>query len=334
MLFEYQQEVQQLLGDQSEQKFNLADLTNFINRARRKIAAATQCIRCLPPSSGSFLTITLEHTSNPILDDPSGNPILDDPGGNPVLDNSFAGGSGYSSPTVTISGPDGIGLSGIQATAVATFSGGVITGFIIINPGSNYVSPTITITDPTGTGAVAVYTLTPFVSANPGQEVYTFASVNPIIQDNFPGFERIIALQSVAVSWGSWKPSMRNLPWSLFQAYCRAWNIGEENYPTVWSQYGQGENGSIYLYPIPSTICQMDWDCYCSPIDLLTNEDIEALPHPFTEAVPFYAAYWAYMSAQNQDMAEVMWTNYSRMMKEARSYVSPAMIPDYYGSSV
>ena len=301
MLFDYQQEVQQLLSDQDERRFNIDDLRMFINRARRKIAGATQCIRVLPPSSGSFLTIT-----------PS------------------SGGSGYTAPVVTISAPDGIGVGFTPATATANLSGGAIVSFTITNAGTGYVQPTITITDPTGSGAVASYTLSAFLTANPAQEVYTFQSVSALVKANFPGVAQIISIQSVAVSWGSWKPAMRNLPWSMFQAYCRAWNIGEQNYPTVWSQYGQGENGSIYLYPIPSVLAQMDWDCYCSPIDLSLDTDVEALPHPFTEAVPFYAAYWAFMSAQNQDAAMAMRAEYKNQMAEARSYVSPALIPDFY----
>ena len=302
-LFAYQQELQTLLTDDINKRFNLFDLTKFINRARRKIATATQCIRILPPSSGSFLTLT-----------PS------------------AGGSGYTAPTVSINAPDAIGNGFVQATATATVGGGVITGFTITNPGTGYVAaPTITITDATGSGAVAASTFTPFVSANAGQEVYNFSTVDAIIQANFPGVNNITAVQSVAVSWGSWKPMMRNIAaWSQFQAYCRAWDIGQQNYPTIWSQYGQGENGSIYLFPIPSILAQMDWDCYCTPIDLALDSDVEAIPHPFTEAIPFYAAYWAYMSAQNQDMAAIMWQNYKNNMAEARAFVSPAVTPDYY----
>lgn len=304
----YQQELQQLLGDQNAQRFNIADLTQFINRARLKIASATQCLRILPPSTGSFATLTVS-----------------------------AGGSGYTAPVVTISAPDGTGVQGVQALATATQAGGVVNGFTLLIVGSGYVSPVVTITDPTGsgTGATASYTLTPFVAAQPGQEVYTFASVNAIIQANNPGIQGIVAVQDIALSWGSWKPMLRNIgAWSQFQAWCRAWNVGQENYPVAWSQFGQGAAGSIYLFPIPSVIAQMDWDCYCYPINLVTDDDAEAIPYPFTDAVPYYAAYWAYMSVQNQDMAEVMWSNYKRQMAEARSFATPSIVSDYYPSDL
>lgn len=66
-------------------------------------------------------------------------------------------GAGYTSaPTVTISAPNL--LTGTQATATATVSGGVVTGFTITNVGSGYTSnPTVTLT---GGGATTQATAT------------------------------------------------------------------------------------------------------------------------------------------------------------------------------
>ncbi len=64
------------------------------------------------------------------------------------------GGSGYTAPTVDITGGGGTG-----ATATATVSDGVITDITVTNPGTGFTSaPTITINDPAGTGATAVAT--------------------------------------------------------------------------------------------------------------------------------------------------------------------------------
>lgn len=64
-----------------------------------------------------------------------------------------AAGSGYTTPTVTISAPQTPG--GVQATATATVVGGEIVGFTVTNPGSGYTSATASITDGVGTGATA-----------------------------------------------------------------------------------------------------------------------------------------------------------------------------------
>ncbi len=70
-----------------------------------------------------------------------------------------SGGSGYTSPTVTISGPEVTGGTTATATAEVNSNGG-ISNITVTSGGSGYTSaPTVTITDPTGTGATASATL-------------------------------------------------------------------------------------------------------------------------------------------------------------------------------
>jgi len=64
-----------------------------------------------------------------------------------------SGGSGYTSPTVTISG-DGTG-----ATATATVENGVITSITVVTGGTNYSQATVVISDPTGSSAAAIAVL-------------------------------------------------------------------------------------------------------------------------------------------------------------------------------
>lgn len=49
MLSAYINETQNLLNDSQTQFFSQATLTNYINRARRRIAYQSGCLRCIPP---------------------------------------------------------------------------------------------------------------------------------------------------------------------------------------------------------------------------------------------------------------------------------------------
>jgi len=82
-----------------------------------------------------------------------------------------AGGSGYTDPvTVTIGAPNQTG--GVQATATATQSSGVINSITITEPGSGYTSaPSVTIAGGAGTNATATAAL---FSQN-GQAIATFS---------------------------------------------------------------------------------------------------------------------------------------------------------------
>ena len=301
-LSDYLTDLRSLLNDPSNQFSSTAEMTRWINKARKRIASESQCIRILPNSTGSLDSIT-----------------------------ATTAGSGYTTATVTISAPDGMGQNFVTATATANIVGTAITSYTITNPGSGYVNtPTVTITGD-GTSAVGTAVLTDFVHTVVGQEKYDFSTVNTVIQENFPGVEKVLAVQSVSVSWGSWKPTLSWRPWTWLQAYARSNNLTLQNYPTLWAQYGQGDAGSIYVYPLPSILAQMEWDCYCQPIDLEDDMDVEALPAPWTDAVQLLAAYYAYLQAQRRDDAQMMVNEYKRFLRENRGYVQPSMVLDYYG---
>ena len=295
----YLQRTQRLLGDETEQQWNIRDLQHWINHGRKRIAAESQCVRFLLPSSGSFATV-----------------------------NVAAGGHGYTSPpTVNITLPDAWGVGFTVAQITTTVSGGAVNSATIVVPGNGYVAPTVTLSGGGGVGAQLAFTLTPFLSTVANQEVYNFSDANQFLPTTM---ESIFALQNVSVSWGGIKPTMRHLDWSGFQAYLRAYNTQSTSWPAVWAQYGQGGGGAVYLNPIPSQVLQMEWDAYCIPSELDSDQQVEAIPYPWTDVVPYYAAMEAYISARNTDMANYFAALYRQRMKEANSWATVPVFPDFY----
>lgn len=303
MLTSYLTTTQELLHDPNAQYFSTSDLTNYINIGRSRIASKGQCVRVLL-SGGTITSIT-----------------------------GVPSGSGYSgTATITISG------SGQQATATGTIGGGQIATVTLTNGGWGYITGTTTTVTATGSTGGTNATLTAVIDNSlttvAGQEVYQFSTANTLAALT-SGVSQVLGVVSVACAWGAnaaMKPILQQKIWSEFQAYFRSYNNGMQNYPTVWSQYGQGVNGSIYLWPIPSQASQMDWDCYCTPIALVTDNTAEAIPYPWTDCVPYYAAMLAYRNAQRKDDADRMEKEYNRYMEEARAMSEPPFIPDYYSS--
>ena len=147
----------------------------------------------------------------------------------------------------------------------------------------------------------------------------------------------MIGVLSVACAWGAnaaMKPMLNAMAWSDFQAYYRAYNNGMQNYPTIWSQYQFGANGSIYLWPIPSQYSQMDWDCYCIPVDLADDTTAEAIPYGWSDCVPYFAAHLAYLDAQRGEDADRMFKMYETYMKRARAFSETPFVPSYYTRDV
>lgn len=303
-LYRYLQDTQRLLNDPREEKFNRFDLTRYINMARRRIAAESQCIRYMLPSSGSFASVSVASC-----------------------------GEGYTEPPIVeAGGPSAWGVGFTKAEIELGINGyGQVCSAKLVNPGSGYVDPTLTLIGGGGTGASLSFTLTPFLSTLPQQEVYYFQDYNGLLPQ---GLREILAIQNIAVSWGGIKPTMRHLDFSGFQAYLRSYNTQSTNWPAVWAQYGQGVQGSVYLNPIPYGRLQMEWDCYVLPEDLLADDDPEWVPYPFTNAVPYYAAWQAMIPAGNPDMANYFDSLYKRSIKEARSQSDVAVFPDFYAPDI
>lgn len=301
-LSEYITQTQQLIHDQSFQTISRTDMISYINRARSRTAQDAQCCRLLVSGQGPITTITVTN-----------------------------GGLGYTSPTIIITGGMGTG-----ATATATIGlGGAITAITVTNPGSNYSPPlTVQITDATGVGATATaQQAANLLQTVVGQEVYTYASVNPLVAAT-PGYLRILDVFDIAVTWGGMKPAISQVTFGEIQAYYRSYAVPTLGQVYKWAKYGQGVNGSLYLWQIPSTAMAMDWDCICLPADLTgAVDEVDAVPDPFSDAVQYYAARLCYFNSQRYQDAGLMIEEYRMRMQEVRAATTNAQTRDWYDNS-
>lgn len=270
----YLQQVQRFTRDAKQDLLNPEDLLNYVNRARREVAARTQCIRRLTPISGAVVSIAVT-----------------------------AGGSGYTNPTVAISSPDfpsgrGANPNGLQALASAVFVNGIITQITVNLGGAGYFEPVVSITDPTGTGATASATISKINQLNTGQEEYKFSDIDVTM---FPGVASVYAIQSVSVIYADYRYSLPMYDFSTYQAKIRQYPFQYQYVPAFCSQYGQGTDGSFFAYPLPSQVYQWEFDCFCMPQDLVNDLSVEAIPQPWQDVVPYYAAHLAFLELQNMN---------------------------------
>jgi hypothetical protein len=292
-----------------QENWNLQDIDVYINLARAQVAAEGQCVRFLVPSASSIASLT-----------------------------PTAVGSGYTTATVVIGPPD---IAGANATATANIVGGQITSYTLTNPGSGYMFPPLVTIAGNGTGATARaiknYTLT----ANTEQEIYEFRDVP--IPTLMPGAQSILAVLSVAVIWSNIRYTGNRVSFSKYQSLVRSYTSGNFLYTPFWfSQYGQGVNGSFYLYPLPDQIYPMEFDSLLIPADLVDDSTPEVIPYPWTDAVPFWAAWLALLA--NGDPARATLADryynaanggiYSVMMRRARAFSQPSLVSSFYGRNL
>lgn len=171
----------------------------------------------------------------------------------------------------------------------------------------------------------------------PNQERYSFGYGNVFARAQNEHVKGIINVDNVSVNWGGAsgatgnRPMLSWLPWPEFQAYCRAWAVGVRSFPFVWSQFGDGERGQVWLFPVPSQALEMQWQTDCAPADLNSSDDYEALPDPFTQYIQFYAAHLAYLNSQRYGQAQIMLDLFEKNSGLARDASDRGKTPSMYG---
>jgi hypothetical protein len=304
-LNKYLEQVQRFARDQKQQYFDVGNLIDYVNRARREVAGRTQCIRRLTTISGSIESWSVTN-----------------------------GGSGYSSsPTLTITPPDFPSgtlpfPNGAQATATAIVQGGVITAIESAYGGAGYFQPVMTIKDTTGKGATAVASVAHINTLNQGQEVYNFSDVDLSI---FPGVDSCYAVKSVSIIYANYRYSVPIYAFSIYQAYVRQYPFQYQYVPTFGSQYGQGTDGSFYLYPLPSQQYQIEFDMYCLPQDLIDDQSVDVIPKPWDDAVSYFAAALAFEEFQNLNAAKYYHDQFDQRVLGYSMYARPGRMINPYG---
>lgn len=209
---------------------------------------------------------------------------------------------------------------------------GGVCGLTIVNPGSGYagVPPTITIAAPSsGITATAVAVLDPTGSfiqqvnmTNYGTG-YALTTANPTGPAITVGGGAVLTAQvenntfdinSISVLWGLQRYTMGWLPFTMFQAFCRA-NPTLRRQPAVWSSVT--EQNIFFVYPIPDQAYLIDIDAIALPFPLVntTDVDTQVIP-PVNDAVQWYGAHLALLKLQNFEQADYFEKKYEKRVGE------------------
>lgn len=152
-----------------------------------------------------------------------------------------------------------------------------------------------------------------------GTPSYNFSSINT----TNVAAPTVLAIRSAAIS-GTSVLDIRG--WEWFTAYYRERN--DSGVPTIVAQHGQGTGGNLRFFPNPNAAITVTLDAVALPENLIDDTTPEAIPYPWTDAVPFYAAWLCMMNAQRQSDADMMFSRYEQiMMRLARLGATPSQLP-------
>jgi hypothetical protein len=289
LLSDYTTQVQELVHDSASIDFSQTEYTNAINGARDHIALDFHCVRYLFQNA----SVIGGQEQYPIFGGVCGLTLT-------------AGGANYVSPVVSIAAPGG---SGVTATATAVQVNGIVTQLLMSNYGSGYA---LTTSSPTG----PVVSITD--SGGPGAGATAVAMVENNIFD----------INSISVLWGLQRYTMGWLPFTPYQAFCRA-NPTLRRQPAVWTTHT--EQNLFFVYPIPDQgyLCDIDAIGLAYPLVNTTDVDAQIIP-PINDVVKFYAAHLLLLKLQNFDQADYFEKKYEKRAGEILRTKQDRRIPNIY----
>lgn len=161
------------------------------------------------------------------------------------------------------------------------------------------------------------------VSTVANQRPYNYSSINVSAT---AGASNALRVEQMLYAVGDGFTEIHARNWAWFFSFKMANVVPPSGPPTEFSQYGQGSAGSFYLDPIPDDVYSLTVDCVCLPVDLVDDTTVEAIPPLWQDAVCFYAAFLALLSAQSaqrQNDADRMFARYSEWVDRARRFATP-----------
>lgn len=168
---------------------------------------------------------------------------------------------------------------------------------------------------------------------------YTATLTTVALQQTYPltGFSLATGIQGVLNirllsrrTTGLQRAFMEKRNWEWFFSFELCKNPPRPNGPpVVWSQEEPGPAGSISFSPIPDTVYALDGDVVGIPVVLIDDTTFEAIPYPWTDAVPYFAAYFAYLNTQREADAQQMLMRAMQFFSWGNKQTTPTVLPGY-----
>lgn len=174
---------------------------------------------------------------------------------------------------------------------------------------------------------IRIYTTLP---VDAGTQTYPYTAID---LSSAVGVRGILNVRAAWLQIASGQAWMRPRPFEWFSLYELNNPVPQQGQPKVWTQYAQGSTGSLFVSPVPDGVYVLQLDTLCYPIDLLDDTTVEAIPFPWTDAIPFLAAYYALLAAQSvarQADADRMFSRYEEYRNRARRFANPVVSPYIY----
>lgn len=149
-----------------------------------------------------------------------------------------------------------------------------------------------------------------------GVDTYTFSTL---------GNTRVFDVVGINLLYNGLRLVLDQRSFTKLNAEVRVYSPVWQYAPMAWARYGPA---TVVFGPAPSIAYTTEWDCCQVSADLTLSDD-DPLPYPYSEIVPYYAAYLAKLNERQYEEARGFWEQYRQMVNAALSSRA-GMLPSAY----
>lgn len=157
------------------------------------------------------------------------------------------------------------------------------------------------------------------VTLTAGDDTYLFS-------DAAVGNTSIFDVVAINLIYNGLRVVLDMMPKTQLDATYRVFQSTYRDRPAAWCRFG---SQGVIFGPVPALAYVTEWDCVVFSADLVASTDADQLPYPYTQPVPYYAAYLAKINEQQQDEAQLHLEKYQYYVN-AINAVRTGMVPSMY----
>ena len=161
------------------------------------------------------------------------------------------------------------------------------------------------------------------------QEAYPLSLADSTVTST-PGVASSYGLLMISSQQANYFPALGRDDFASYLADWKILNGTLQNYPYKFSTFGRGSKAVVYLGPVPAAAYEMWWLMQCLPINLSADTDVEAIPVPWTDIVPWKAAAIANATQQRWTDMQALDGAADTLMMEASRAEMPFVRPTWY----
>lgn len=133
----------------------------------------------------------------------------------------------------------------------------------------------------------------PNILLTQGLDKYSLSTLFPTL--------RVLDVVTIWLIYGATRVQLDNRPFSDVTNMFRPWTT-YQGIPGAWTRYGADQ---VFIATAGATGYLTDWDLVTLSTTLVNPSDLDPLSFPYTEPVPYFAAYKAKINQRRFDEAEV-----------------------------